>query len=149
MKRIAGLLVCLAITSGAHALPMSFDESAKGSRYLQNLARHNARLESADNHYAAPDLTKNGSLLEAFTALESALPDVATPPPALHDLHGIGHLLQLDSSLLNDLILKDKRPGGSFSDRMQPTNVPEPTTLALLGAGLLGLGLRRRRATRV
>ena len=33
--------------------------------------------------------------------------------------------------------------GGSFSSEQPPTGVPEPTTLALLGVGLLALGSKR------
>jgi len=40
-----------------------------------------------------------------------------------------------------------KAPGGLIASLTQvPTSVPEPSTLALFAAGVLGLALRRRRA---
>lgn len=65
------------------------------------------------------------------------------------------------ASLLNDGILNvvvqafsgdfyfDKSSLIVFGDRSTSTSVPEPGTLALLGVGLLGVGLARRRSRRL
>jgi hypothetical protein len=80
----------------------------------------------ADINTCVFDTTLNGSTASSGNTLLLALDDGGAGPDDNHD----------------DLVVVIKISGGNFQ-------IPEPTTLGLLGAGLLGLGLAARRRRKV
>lgn len=118
MKRMFGLMACLAISAGANAVPISFTHTDGDSGHSDGPQHATFYGWGARN-----EIGDFGRLIEL----------TITP--------------YLGASGL-DFVFKDKgkRTVGPF-DRLQPKSVPEPTTIALMGLGLLGIGLLRRRGS--
>lgn len=103
-------------------------------------------------NYTFTAFDTGGSVLESFTLSQADANTNYADCGTLPSITGCGLFVGFDRSGLNDIGKVQFGPSVAFGDafaiddlRFQGAAVPEPGTLALLGATLLGIGFRGRK----